>query len=141
MMKQDPEFAREIMEYIENKDSFPAGITEKELEEAIEPENPSFNLRHRQRIRYHVFQLHSAGFLIGGESSPPTRVLSGAIATSDYRFSRIDGLTPLGHEFVRYANSGIWEKAISEVKEKFGSITINSLFQVLLKLGADLIQK
>lgn len=135
-MKQDPGFARQIMEYIENQESFPAGVTEEKLEKVIESEDPSNLLRHRQRIRYHVLQLYREDFLIGGESSPPIGVLSGAIGTEDYRFSRIDGLTPKGHEFVlRAANSNDWEKAISMLIDRFGSMTINALFQQLLKLG------
>lgn len=115
-MKRDMELVREILLAIE---ASPSGFAPRPLQ---------IRDYSAEQIGYHVLIMDEGGLIEADVTTTKNSASPGALAKR---------LTWQGHEFLDAARDpGIWKKAMGLVKEQAGSVTIHTLKELLVSLGA-----
>ena len=120
-MIEDPELTLEILRYFAQGDiGFPANKSDYDVHEAFQ--DKSFD-----EIQYHLYCALEAGLLHGKDPNECRIVAARGVG---YSFGNIDGLTPLGGEYVRNAKS-FWLKAKIEIAKRKLPLTTTILNEMM----------
>jgi len=102
-----------------------------EIERYPNPEGPGGILqidnKDQKDVNYHVYLLHNAGLIVAADASS-----NGGLEWFPLR------LTWAGHEFLDAArDDGIWQTAKDKVLSRVGSLSFETLKQLLLRLATE----
>lgn len=123
-MIEDVELTRKILELYADEDRWPSAIGESEIRQAFPCES-------RDRLIAHVVWAADAGMFKGEAyyKEPMNR--------SIYQINQPDGLSKDGSDYVKYARSGLWDKAKKTLQAKGLPIVTSLLAKLLPKLAEE----
>ena len=119
-MVEDVELTKEILGIYADDDGFPSSIHPNEICLDLQPKHG------RSKVIQHIVWAKDAG-LLSGEAYNRTWTTT----STQYSLRRIDGLSKEGSDYIKYARSGLWEKALSHISKKSLPMTTQILAKVL----------
>lgn len=118
-MVEDVELTKEILGIYADEDCFPSSIHPNEICLKLQ------NTHGRSKVILHLVYAKDSGLLLG-------EVYQRQWTTTSTQYSprRVDGLSKEGSDYIKYARSGLWERAISHVNERSIPLTTQILAKV-----------
>ena len=123
-MIEDVEITRRILELYANENEFPSSIGMEELMEAL-PDIP------RNVLEIHIVWANDSGMFLG-RAYLKTNIAYGG---TEYTILTPDGLSKEGSDYVKYAQTSLWDKAKDMAQEKSVPLTTQLLARILPKLA------